>query len=243
MNFLYLFSQQEDFGPVGRLHAFWSSDPLCSRPGWYAACYCDSNCWESPEVFPFGAGKDSHLEYLRMISCEPPPTLEATRSTIGLSLAVSWRLQRFKRNGKHQSWKSWRWKKGDCHVFWFPFLFFCFGLKGVLCFYFILKLIATFSDLCHQSFHHMCTPRCFILVKVARHFFLSSRSVYQQIVIQPCRGQIVAGPTARQSWTRYTGVTFSIDVEGYDLQETNRAPWVWKKRWLDLWGCEGCRNW
>lgn len=35
--------------------------------------------------------------------------------------------------------------------------------------------------------------------------------------------QIVAGPTARQSWTRYTGVTFSIDVEGYDLQETNRA--------------------
>ena len=23
---------------------------------------------------------------------------------------------------------------------------------------------------------------------------------------------------------RYTGVTFSIDVEGYDLQETNRVP-------------------
>eukprot|EP00930_Biecheleria_cincta_P035419 TRINITY_DN24361_c0_g2_i1.p1 TRINITY_DN24361_c0_g2~~TRINITY_DN24361_c0_g2_i1.p1 ORF type:complete len:3364 (+),score=509.29 TRINITY_DN24361_c0_g2_i1:80-10171(+) len=35
--------------------------------------------------------------------------------------------------------------------------------------------------------------------------------------------QLVAGPKARQSWTRYTGVTFSIDVEGYDLKITNRA--------------------
>ncbi|CAJ1401260.1 unnamed protein product, partial [Effrenium voratum] len=35
--------------------------------------------------------------------------------------------------------------------------------------------------------------------------------------------ELVAGPTSRQSWTRYTGVTFSIDVGGYDLKETNRA--------------------
>lgn len=78
-------------------------------------------------------------------------------------------------------------------------------------------------------------------LKLRGYFFLSSRSVYQQIVIQPCRGQIVAGPTARQSWTRYTGVTFSIDVEGYDLQETNRAPWVWKKVAGPM-EIERCRN-
>lgn len=35
--------------------------------------------------------------------------------------------------------------------------------------------------------------------------------------------ELIAGPLARQTWTRYTGVTFSIDVEGYDLQDTNRA--------------------
>lgn len=88
---------------------------------------------------------------------------------------------------------------------------------------------------------HVYTSVFHFWLKLRGYFFLSSRSVYQQIVIQPCRGQIVAGPTARQSWTRYTGVTFSIDVEGYDLQETNRAPWVWKKVAGPM-GIERCRN-